>query len=129
MAIGHDNDNCTSWRINLWAKPASQSWTLEEREVTVARPEAWTLDKSISALSYGKRMETERIAPVQTNHHHLEMDLHKIFPMQTERVSVKAVNPILLLLRVGAWYSTRAIKITFQAKARKTDAMCREQVV
>lgn len=71
-----------------------------------------------SALSYGKRMETGRIAPVQTHHHHLEMDLHKIFRMQTEQVSVKAVNTILLLMRVGAWYSTRKIKITFQAKVQ-----------
>lgn len=46
------------------------------------------------------------------------MDLHKIFRMQTEQVSVKAVNTILLLMRVGAWYSTRKIKITFQAKVQ-----------
>lgn len=107
MANGHGNDNCTSWRINLWAKPASQSWNLE----------AWHLgEPSDSGTSWST--DPWQIAPVQTHHHHLEMDLHKIFRMQTEQVSVKAVNTILLLMRVGAWYSTRKIKITFQAKVQ-----------
>ena len=50
-ANGHGNDNCTSWRINLWAKQASQSWNLEawhlgEPSDSGTYPEARTLDKS-----------------------------------------------------------------------------------